>query len=226
VTRGVRVVRFCKTTRWFHWTFALSFLALAGSGAALLARESLALSPESIAGVIRLHEIAAVVLLTVPWIIALSGDTRAWLADLAEVTRFSRDDVIWLVRQPLAALGRAELPPQDKLNAGQKMNALAVAGLFGALTASGLHLWYEPGAFLAVIVHVGAFVAWLPSFAVHVYMAVINPGTRHALRAMTFGWVERDWAAHHHARWLASVEGTPAPEKPAPHVEPEAEPSA
>jgi formate dehydrogenase subunit gamma len=220
VTSPARVARFCKTTRWFHWTFALSFLGLAGSGAMLLGRDVLGLAPTTIARLIRLHELAALALLTVPWIVALSGDTRAWLADLAEVTRFARDDLVWLARQPRALLGRAELPPQGKLNAGQKLNALAVAGLFGALTASGLHLWYEPGAFLAVLVHVAAFLAFLASFAVHLFMAAIHPQTRHAMRAITLGWVERDWAAHHHGRWLESLEPPATSPIPPAHDEP------
>src|SRR4029079_4503551 len=40
----------------------------------------------------------------------------------------------------------------------------------------------------------------------HVFMAVLNPTTRHALRGMTFGDVDRDWAKHHHPLWVAAVD--------------------
>ena len=30
-----RIERFCKTTRWFHWTFVLPFLGLAATGVTL-----------------------------------------------------------------------------------------------------------------------------------------------------------------------------------------------
>jgi formate dehydrogenase subunit gamma len=200
------VTRFCRTTRWFHWTFALSFLSLAASGSLLLARTQLGLSPASAAKLLEIHELTAVVFLTAPWLIGLSGDRRAWLADLAETARIGRDDLAWLVLQPRALLGHATLPPQHKLNTGQKLNALAVAAISGAMIVTGIHLWLEPGAFLALVVHVGGFLAWLPAFAVHLFMAVVNPSTRHALRGMTLGEVDRAWAAHHHPLWLESVE--------------------
>ncbi|MGH3430135.1 MAG: hypothetical protein ACRDQZ_21620 [Mycobacteriales bacterium] len=36
----------------------------------------------------------------------------------------------------------------------------------------------------------------------HIFMAVVNPSTRHALRGMTLGSVNREWAEHHHPRWV------------------------
>jgi formate dehydrogenase subunit gamma len=201
-----RVPRYGRTTRWFHWTFALSFLALALSGALLLGRGSLGLEVAAAERLVELHKIAAVVFLTAPWLVALSGDRRAWLRDLAEAARVGRDDLIWLARQPLALLGRAELPPQHKLNAGQKLNALAVAAISGAMAVTGIQLWLEPASFVALVVHVVGFVLWLPSIAVHLFMTLVNPGTRPALRGMLTGEVDRDWAAHHHARWLERVE--------------------
>jgi formate dehydrogenase gamma subunit len=201
-----RVTRFGRTTRWFHWTFALSFLSLAGSGSLLLCRAELGIAAADVATLIELHKLAAVVFLTAPWLVGLSGDRRAWLRDLSETARFTRDDLVWLARQPLAMLGKAELPAQDKLNAGQKLNALAVAAISGAMVVTGIHLWRAPGSFFALLVHVGGFLAWIPAFAVHLFMAIINPGTRPALRAMIRGDVDRAWAAHHHARWLASLE--------------------
>ena len=43
----------------------------------------------------------------------------------------------------------------------------------------------------------------------HIFMAVVNPSTRHALRGMTLGSVDREWALHHHARWVRRVEAEP-----------------
>jgi cytochrome b subunit of formate dehydrogenase len=40
----------------------------------------------------------------------------------------------------------------------------------------------------------------------HIFMAVINPSTRQALRGMTLGSVDRAWAAQHHPRWVEQVE--------------------
>ena len=40
----------------------------------------------------------------------------------------------------------------------------------------------------------------------HVYLAVIHPATRHALRGITLGSVRRDWAEQHHAEWVAALD--------------------
>ena len=35
----------------------------------------------------------------------------------------------------------------------------------------------------------------------HLYLAVIHPSTRHALRGITTGDVREDWAREHHPKW-------------------------
>jgi cytochrome b subunit of formate dehydrogenase len=47
----------------------------------------------------------------------------------------------------------------------------------------------------------------------HIFMAVVNPSTRHALRGMTLGTVDRDWAVHHDPRWVEELEEEEASEK-------------
>jgi cytochrome b subunit of formate dehydrogenase len=37
----------------------------------------------------------------------------------------------------------------------------------------------------------------------HIYLAVLHPATRGALRGMTLGDVDRDWASRHHAKWVS-----------------------
>jgi formate dehydrogenase subunit gamma len=37
----------------------------------------------------------------------------------------------------------------------------------------------------------------------HLYLAVLHPATRHALRGMVHGDVDRAWAERHHAKWAA-----------------------
>jgi formate dehydrogenase subunit gamma len=198
------VERFCKTTRWFHWTFALSFLSLAVTGGVLFLREELGLDVDAAASWAGAHEIAAVVFMTAPWLVVASGDTRCWLEDMSAIARFSRRDFDWLVAQA-APWRKLALPDQDKLNAGQKINSFLIICISAVLVGSGLQLWYQPGAFGALLLHLLAFAVWLPAFAGHVFLAVINPGTRPALRGMVFGVVRRSWAEHHHARWVDSL---------------------
>lgn len=209
------LLRFGKTTRWFHWTFAVSFLALASSGAVLALRGALGLGPEAVARVVSLHLSAALALGTGPLLVLLSGRTSETLRDLREPFRWTRDDVRWLARKPLEVLGRADLPPAGKLNAGQKVNALASMLLTGCLAATGLWLWQRPGSLVAWFAHLSLFVGWLPLFAGHLSLALVFPSTRPALRGMLTGRVGREWARHHHAAWVGALEeagGADAPE--------------
>ena len=45
----------------------------------------------------------------------------------------------------------------------------------------------------------------------HLYLALINPSTRHSLSGMTRGWAREDWALRHHRKWAEQVreEATP-----------------
>ena len=210
MARTERIERFCKTTRWFHWTFVLPFLGLAASGAGLGLREALGLSEATTHALLRAHEGIAVFWLLAPPLVLLSGDTRRALADLLAPLRLGLVDLRWLALQPLAAFGHAELPPAGKLNGGQKLNALAIGALAIGLAATGAWLWLRPGALVPFFVHLALFVTWLPAFAGHFYLAVLNPGTRPALRAMFDGSVPLDWARHHHPLWVEAELGEPA----------------
>jgi formate dehydrogenase subunit gamma len=207
-----RIERFCKTTRWFHWTFVLPFLGLAGSGLALALREWLALTEETTRALLRAHEGIALFWLLAPPLVLLSGDTKRALADLREPLCIAKSDLRWLAVQPLALLGRAEPPPAGKLNGGQKLNALLMGALALGMAVTGV--WRKPGALVPFLVHLALFVAWLPAFAGHFYLAVLNPGTRPALRAMLTGDVPLDWARHHHPLWVAAERGEPAAPEP------------
>ncbi len=58
----------------------------------------------------------------------------------------------------------------------------------------------------------------------HLYLAVIRPTTRHALRGMTLGTVSEEWALEYHRKWVEDQSPplrSPAPpvgaDVPAPH---------
>jgi formate dehydrogenase subunit gamma len=216
----VRIERFCKTTRWFHWSFVGPFLALAASGGALALREELGLGESAARDVVTFHERCALALLVLPAVVLLSGRTGETLRDFSQALRWSRDDLRWLALQPLAALGRAELPRAGKLNAGQKLNALATAAFALSLAASGAWLWARPGALVPWFLHLSVFLIWIPAFLGHFFLAVVHPATRPALRGMLLGAVDRAWAEHHHAAWVAELApGSAAPpESEAPHA--------
>ena len=52
-----------------------------------------------------------------------------------------------------------------------------------------------------MLLHDGLMYVSLVLLVGHLYLAVIHPATRHALRGITVGSVSEDWAATHHAKW-------------------------
>jgi len=200
------VERFGKTVRWFHWTFALAFVFLAATGGLLALRTPLGLGPVLARRILTAHEAAAVWLVVVPAVVVLSGSTREFFRELAPLVRWSLDDLRWLALQPVAFARATPLPPAGKLNAGQKVNALAMAALTLALVASGTVLYLRPGALAPLAIHVFCLLAWLPLFAGHLSLALVIPSTRPALRGMLTGRVPREWARHHHPRWIEELE--------------------
>ena len=52
-----------------------------------------------------------------------------------------------------------------------------------------------------VVLHDGLFFVTFVLLVGHLFLALIYPATRHALRGMVVGTVQEDWAARHHAKW-------------------------
>jgi formate dehydrogenase subunit gamma len=195
VTRYVR--RFSRTERALHWANALGFLVLLASGlvlylpslAVLVGRRPLVKDVHFWTGIAWIAVLAA---------IALAGDRRGLLRTARELDRFDRDDARWL-------LGRRPAP-QGRFNAGQKLNA-SLTGAFTLLfLVSGLLLWLGERdtrfRFAStVVLHDGLMYAALVLLVGHLYLAVVHPATRHALRGMTVGTVDEEWARRHHAKW-------------------------
>jgi formate dehydrogenase subunit gamma len=195
VTRYVR--RFSRTERLLHWANAVGFFFLLASGLALylpsvevwLGRRPLVQDVHFYAG---LGWIAVLVL------IAVLGDRRGLLRTARELDGFDGDDLRWLAgRRPA---------PQGRFNAGQKINAAITAGLTLLFLCSGVLLWLGERdtrfRFAStVILHDGLMYVSLGLLVGHLYLAVIHPATRHALRGITVGTVSEEWATRHHPKW-------------------------
>jgi formate dehydrogenase subunit gamma len=195
VTRYVR--RFSRTERLLHWANAIGFLFLLASGLALylpsvevwIGRRPLVQDVHFYAG---LGWIAVLVL------VAVLGDRRGLLRTARELDGFDGDDLRWLTgRRPA---------PQGRFNAGQKINAAITAGLTLLFLCSGVLLWLGERdtrfRFAStVILHDGLMYISVMLLVGHLYLAVIHPATRHALRGITVGSVSEEWAIQHHPKW-------------------------
>jgi formate dehydrogenase subunit gamma len=194
--------RFSRTERTLHWIHASAFLVLLGSGLVLYV-------PSLSQLVARRPLVKDVHLYTaIAWAIAIVlvvvlGDRRGLRRTLRDLDLFDEDDRLWLRRIPR---------PQGRFNAGQKLNAALTAAFALLFAVSGLLLWLGERdtrfRFAStVLVHDGLMYVSLVLLVGHLYLALIYPATRHALRGMTLGSVRRDWAAQHHRKWVEGAEG-------------------
>jgi formate dehydrogenase subunit gamma len=210
MTRAGYVPRFSRVERLLHWVNALGFFFLLATGlilylpslSVLVARRQLIQSLHFWGGVGWLGALAGVVVLGAPRL----------LATARELEVFDRDDVLWL---------RGRRTPQGRFNAGQKVNAALTAAFTILFGVSGLLLWFGEQdtryRFAStVILHDGLMYVSLVLLAGHLYLALIHPATRHALRGMTLGDVRVEWAAQHHSKW--EPEGVRVDWRPRPHA--------
>ena len=196
-TRPGYVRRFTVTERIVHWTHAMAFFALLASGLVLyLPSLSTWISRRNL--VKNIHIWTAIA-----WAVALVavfvvGNRRALRDSWREVETLDRDDRRWLVG------GKAK---QGRFNAGQKVNVIFTVAFAVLFAVSGFFLWlgernttYRLDG--AVAVHDALMFASILLLIGHLYLAVIHPTTRHALRGITRGDVREDWAKKHHSKWV------------------------
>jgi formate dehydrogenase subunit gamma len=195
---AVTIRRFTRSERAAHWLLAAAFFTMLLSGGMVPHHYSWT----SVA--LDVHVGAAIVL--VVGLLALTLPGRALKRTARQLATLDADDRAWL--SPAHLLHGKPAPPVGRFNAGQKVNArLATVGL-GGLYVTGISLLvvrhqpigglHGPFAFLT-----GALVAG------HIFMAVLNPSTRHAMRGMTLGSVNRDWATDHFPRWVEESDREP-----------------
>lgn len=184
-----------------HWVHATAFFVLLASGLVLVVPglgELVARRPL----VKDVHLLTAVGWAIAIALIVLAGDRVGLRRTLREVDGFDRDDRRWL------ALREA---PQGRFNAGQKLNAVLTAAFALLFVVSGTLLWLgeRDTRFRldgTIVLHDTLTLASLALLVGHLYLALIHPTTRHALRGMTAGDVRADWAHAHHAKWADELD--------------------
>ncbi len=191
------VQRFTLTERLLHWTHASAFFVLFASGLVLYL-------PSLSTAVGRRPLIKDVHFWTgISWagailLIGALGNRGALLKTAREIDLFDRDDRRFL-------FGKTH-SPQGRFNAGQKVNAILTGSFAILFFVSGLLLWYGerdtsfrlPG---TVFLHDALMYVSVVIVVGHLYLSLVHPTTRHALRGITLGTVREDWARAHHSKW-------------------------
>src|SRR5262249_3724690 len=192
------VRRFSRSERALHWAHASAFFVLLGSGlvlylpslSELVARRQLVKDVHLYTG------LAWAILIALLLLLGLRHGLRK---TIRELERFDADDLRWLLHRG----GRA-----GRFNAGQKLNTIVTAAFALLFAISGFLLWYgerDTRFRLAntILLHDRLMYAALLLLARALYLSLIHPSARHALRGMIRGSVDTEWARRHHPRWAA-----------------------
>lgn len=199
-----RIERFNRTERTLHWVHAAAFLLMLATGLVLylpdlseiVARRNL---------VKNVHIWTAVAWAVLVVAIVVLGDRRRLVEDWREIETIDQDDRRWL---------RGRRVPQGRFNAGQKINAILTVAFALLFAVSGFFLWLGERDHRFLFDGTGTVHLWLTWASVvlllgHLYLALIHPTTRHALRGMTTGKVDEGWALRHHPKWARGKRDAP-----------------
>ncbi|MFN8222962.1 MAG: cytochrome b/b6 domain-containing protein [Gaiellales bacterium] len=191
------LTRFTRTERGLHWLHATGFLVMLGSGLVLyLPFLAEAIGRRPLVKDVHLWTALAWALALVAVIVL--GDRRRLRETWREIETLDGDDRRWL---------RGARVPQGRFNAGQKLNSILSAAFAVLFAVSGALLWLGERDHRFILdgtgtVHDALTLASVVLLTGHLYLAVIHPSTRHALRGITTGEVREDWARTHHPKWV------------------------
>lgn len=129
---------------------------------------------------------------------------------IVEALSISGDDIAWIFKGGGYFSKKTVVPPQGKLNTGQKLYYLTVLAAGIAITATGLIIWLRPEMadikkwiLLSHLVHNISFVLMVIAIPLHIYLATLaNPGT---VRIMLYGTVPVEWARKRHPKWVQKI---------------------
>jgi formate dehydrogenase subunit gamma len=190
-----------------HWAYVLLFAAALISASA--AGEGAEESGGSAGAAATVHGVLGLAMVAVPLLLFLLFARRRMAENLREILHFDADDRLWLRKAALGgALLRREMPPQGRLNAGQKVASM-LAGLMAlGIVITGCILLFvgrdglSHGAFETTLgAHVGFVVGAVVVLAGHVAHVVLLKGGTKYLASMFSGRLDEETAKDHHYKW-------------------------
>jgi formate dehydrogenase subunit gamma len=209
------ILRYRTKQRIVHAVMASSFLILLITGLALVWSP---LAWLAAGGWSRyLHRIAAIGFMSVPFLYIVL-DRPGAKEVLLESFKYDKDDVAWFRYMYRYAIGRtAEMPPQGRLNAGQKLHHSAVIVFSAVMVLTGLVLWWFK-ATLSVsmlswtaIVHDLSMLALTLLLVGHVFFTYVYT----AWSSMGTGYVSKEDMEMEHSKWVDELEHEASETEPA-----------
>ncbi len=199
---GDHLVRFDRAERWLHWVNATLVLVLIATGSVMYVGALSGLVGRRV--LVRDIHLWSGLLLPVPFLAVVAGRWgRGFRQDCARLGRFLTDDWRWLNRRHRRS-GELRV---GKFNAGQKINAILVAGALPVLFGTGVVLHWarsfpESVRTGATFVHDWGYAALTVLVAGHILKALADPVALHAMRS---GLAPTRWARAAHPRWHDEV---------------------
>ena len=205
------ILRFRVSERWVHWSIAIPFMICFSTALILV----LAYNPDPSRPYRALfswvHRASGVALIVMP-LVALIRGRAEWKIHLDNIKQgwvWTIADLKWLTLMGLAAVNKKiQLPEQGKFNAAEKLNFMMVMCTWPMFAVTGVLIWLPGIAFASWMVHLALALIAAPLMLGHIFMATVNPSTRIGLPGMISGFVDRDWARHHYARWYRETFGS------------------
>lgn len=205
-THEHELLRYRRNQRLVHALLASTFLLLLLTGLVLLWDP---LSVFASGGTSRLlHRVAAVGFMAVP-IAYLIADREGAKELLVDSFKYDKDDIEWIKHVYRYAMGHAtEMPPQGRLNAGQKLHHAAVVVVSGLIVLTGLAMWFfksglgASGLAWAAIIHDFAMLALTLLLVGHLYFTFVYK----AISGMTTGYVPELEAKIEHSKWVEELD--------------------
>ncbi len=203
---SIRLVRrYVPTQRLVHWIGVLTFVVLLFSGIALLVPP---LSFLAAGGTSRLiHRIAVIPFVVLPILYVILNPRQAKQL-LVESFAFSREDLEWLKHMPAYFFGRTKgLPPQGRINGGQKLHHAATFLMFITVGISGFVLLWGKGQLgpdglaITAMVHDLSMLGLTVMMIGHLYFTFVYD----ALNSMLTGFVTEEYARMEHPKWLVEL---------------------
>ena len=203
---SVRLVRrYFPTQRLVHWLGVLTFAVLLFSGIALLVPPLAFLAAGGTSRLI--HRMAVIPFVLLPLLYVVLNPRQAKEL-LVESFTFTRDDLEWFKHMPAYFFGRTKgLPPQGRINAGQKLHHATTFLMFVTVAVSGFVLLWGKGQLgpdglaVSAMVHDLSMLGLTVMMIGHLYFTFVYD----ALSSMLTGFVTEEYARMEHPKWLEDL---------------------
>lgn len=207
-----RVLRFGKVAIFTHWAHTVTFLLLALTGMLIFFNFLDFLIPlfGGMQGVRIVHRVMAILFVIFP-VISLIANPKGFAMWMKEVTTWGKDELGFFQGFVKEMLGmHAEVPPQGRFNAGEKLNSIFQVLGCALLAFTGFIIWF-PQYFsrgfvqLMLPLHDLAFILTFTALLGHIYLATMHPHSKEAINGMKSGYVDAGFAESHYPKWYAQI---------------------